>query len=58
MTLPADLRKRFSNDPGQLLSFLENEDNRAEAIKLGLVNAPQDIENPQGAEAPPVNSGG
>lgn len=52
MTLPAALRKRFSNDPGQLLSFLENEDNRSEAIKLGLVKAPQDTQVPQGASAP------
>jgi phage internal scaffolding protein len=42
--LPAVLRKRFDNDPGQLLDFLANPDNREEAVRLGLVE--------------PTNSGG
>lgn len=37
LTLPAELRARFNNDPGQLIEFLENDDNRDEAVKLGLV---------------------
>lgn len=36
--LPARTRGRFSNDPYQLLRFLENPENRAEAEKLGLVD--------------------
>jgi phage internal scaffolding protein len=39
-SLDAQLRFRFGNDPGQLLSFLNNPQNKEEAIKLGLVNAP------------------
>lgn len=39
--LPAALRKRFNNDPAQLLSFLEDESNLEEAIKLGLVDNSQ-----------------
>lgn len=39
MSLPATLRARFENDPGQLLAFLEDEGNRAEAVALGLVQA-------------------
>lgn len=35
--LPARVRARFSNDPGNLLDFLGNEENRAEAEVLGLV---------------------
>lgn len=35
--LPAHLRKRFDNDPSVLLAFLEDESNREEAEKLGLV---------------------
>lgn len=35
--LPAHLRDRFQNDPAQLLDFVHNEDNRAEAEELGLV---------------------
>ena len=38
MSLPANVRSRFENDPEQLLDFLSNEENREEAIKLGLIN--------------------
>lgn len=37
--LPSSLRSRFSNDPGRLLSFLEDPSNRDEAIRLGLVES-------------------
>jgi len=40
MSLPADIRERFANDPGRLIAFLENPDNRDEAVKLGIVNKP------------------
>lgn len=35
--LPSHLRDRFGNDAKQLLAFLENDDNREEAEKLGIV---------------------
>lgn len=35
--LPARLRDRFSNDPSNFISFVNDEGNRAEAEKLGLV---------------------
>lgn len=38
MALPSSIRKRFANEPANLMEFLQNEDNRAEAIKLGLVS--------------------
>lgn len=38
MSLNPHLRARFDNDPSNLLSFLENTDNREEAIKLGLID--------------------
>lgn len=41
MTLPAATRLKFQNDPGQLISFLQDEKNTDEAIKLGLVEKPQ-----------------
>jgi len=50
MRLPADLRARFDNDPAQLIQFLENSDNKDEAIKLGLVNP--SVELPQVVEVP------
>lgn len=43
MELNADLRARFNNDPGQLLDFLADGKNRDEAIKLGLLDSPQDL---------------
>lgn len=35
--LPANLRERFRHDPGQLLAFVNDANNRDEAIKLGLI---------------------
>jgi len=36
MALPSDVRKRFSNDPAELIDFLADKKNDEEAIKLGL----------------------
>lgn len=53
MQLPAVLRQRFANDPQQLLSFLSDENNREEAIKLGFISAPQKpVPAPTEAQAP------
>jgi len=38
MRIPAEIRARFANDPQRLMEFLEDEGNRDEAVKLGLVN--------------------
>jgi phage internal scaffolding protein len=38
--LPAEVRSRFSNDPGRLMTFLEDKENKAEALKLGLLQPP------------------
>jgi len=38
MTLPATLRARFDNDPQELIEFLNNPENKDEALKLGLLN--------------------
>lgn len=46
MELSADLRKRFANDPVQLVEFLNDPANDNEAVKLGLkVHKPGPIEN-------------
>lgn len=50
--LPSDIRKRFGNDPAQLLQFCEDRDNLDEAIELGLVPRPQ-TEEPGGADNKP-----
>lgn len=44
MSLPSSLRKRFNNDPGQFLEFVEDEDNRDEMRKLGLLKPVDDAE--------------
>lgn len=56
--LPPDLRKRFRNNPAELLDFLADPSNRAEAITLGLVDDPdRQVPLPVGTtipDAPPA----
>lgn len=40
--LPSHVRSRFENDPARLLAFLQDPANAEEAIKLGLVTAPEE----------------
>ncbi len=47
MRLPAEIRARFDNDPQRVIDFLEDDRNRDEAIKLGLVNSVP-VEAPSG----------
>ena len=39
--LPAQIRARFNNDPAELIEFLDDEKNRDEAVKLGLLDVPK-----------------
>lgn len=54
-SLSSDVRKRFRNDPGELVAFLQDPANRDEAVKLGLVeekkveSVPEDVKS--GGEA-------
>jgi phage internal scaffolding protein len=49
MNLPANLRARFDNNAANLIEFLNDENNRDEAIKLGLVEPKQVLSpTPQG----------
>lgn len=36
--LPKDIRRRFNNDPRELIQFMDNPDNRQAAESLGLIN--------------------
>lgn len=47
--LPADIREEFQNDPGQLLDFLSDPENRDEAIEMGLL---PELQNAQPADLP------
>jgi phage internal scaffolding protein len=38
--LPSELRKRFNQNPSEMISFLDNPANMDEAIALGLVSKP------------------
>lgn len=37
MEFPAELRDRFHNDPGRMIKFIEDDKNRDEARKLGIL---------------------
>lgn len=50
--LPAVVRKRFDNDPGQLIAFLSDEKNRPEAENLGLVEPRPEEQLPAGSDLP------
>lgn len=41
MALPAKVRTRFQNEPQNLLDFLQDDENRDEAVKLGILNKKQ-----------------
>lgn len=54
MELPAKIRSRFENDPGKLIEFLSDEENRYEAEKLGLVEKRPAATEPVGGAAAPT----
>ena len=41
-SLPAKVRDRFHNSPEKFLAFMADEDNRQEAVLLGLLKPPQE----------------
>lgn len=54
LTLPGELRERFGNDPGALVAFLDDDKNRPEAERLGLVNKPAEQHRPATPVAAPA----
>lgn len=55
MKLPADIRSRFENDPVNLVEFLSDEGNRAEAEELGLIE-PKEAGKPASIPPEPANA--
>ncbi|AXH74124.1 MAG: internal scaffolding protein [Microviridae sp.] len=55
--LPADVRFRFHNDPGEFMDFVADPDNTQEAIKMGLATpkVPIDPSPAEGVSNPPAN---
>lgn len=47
--MPAKLRARFHNNPGEFIAFVDNASNRKEAIELGLIAS-----DPEPAAAAPA----
>lgn len=57
-TLPSKIRKRFNNRPADLLHFLSDAANRAEALELGILVPEEQIKAAEAAaEASPVETG-
>lgn len=50
--MPAEVRARFHNDPHEFINFFNNEENRAEGVKLGLIIAQAEALAPAAAEVP------
>ena len=46
MKVPADIRARFGNDPQAFMAFCEDDNNREEARRLGLLKAVDPIPEP------------
>lgn len=57
-TLPSQLRKRFNNNPSDLIDFLKIEDNRTEAINLGLIDVPKAPYEPKKPDSVPQTDSG
>lgn len=55
--LPADIRRRFSNDPGNLWTFVTDPNNLEEAVALGLLAKVMDNVPSTTAQAPPSPAG-
>lgn len=57
-SLPSELRLKFQNDPGQLLTFLQNPENHAQAVEMGLLEAqlPKTPQTPGKSNPRPENN--
>lgn len=46
-SLPIEIRQRFNFDPSALLAFVSDRSNHAEAVRLGLIDAPAEQVRPE-----------
>lgn len=61
MKMPADIRRRFQNDPHEFLAFVHDDKNREEADRLGITKAMKkkpDAAAPGAGAPPPAPPGG
>lgn len=54
--LPSEMRKRFHNDPAELIEFLQDDKNYEEAVKLGLVTQKPEASQPEQTTQQNVNN--
>lgn len=54
LKVPAHVRARFGNDPGAFMAFLEDDRNRDEADRLGLLRSVTVVPAPAASDASPV----
>lgn len=54
--MPLNIRKRFNFNPVELLEFVNNPDNKDEAIKLGIATEKPKEPEPPVTPAPPVTT--
>ena len=43
MKIPSDIRKKFNNNPGEFLNFVNNPDNEEEMQQMGFVKKTEDV---------------
>lgn len=53
-SVPADIRKRFNNDPGQFVDFATNVENQEQLYELGLAERPIEAVVPGPTEPAPA----
>lgn len=51
--IPSSIRKKFNNDPGEFLEFVQNPENIDQVYELGLAQRPPDYVPPQVETASP-----
>lgn len=54
--LPSELRTRFGNSPIEMVNFLQNSQNKDEAIKLGLIPKPLEVPTKRTFEEEPTST--
>lgn len=55
--LPSNIRYRFHNNPAEMIEFVLDEGNRAEAIKLGMLRVDESGVTPAAPESPVAGDG-
>lgn len=52
LAYPAHIREKFDNDPVKFVEYMSDSENMAEAIEIGLAEAPKDKKEPKPSPLP------